>query len=93
MVNYFTMQTTVTTKNMVSIPAKISRKMGIKPGCRLDWVESEEETDEIRVRVMPTRSDLANRLMGRGKPWAQGRDAVAELIEERAREDREESLS
>lgn len=86
------MKTTVTTKNMVTIPAEISRKMGIKPGCRLIWQEPEEGSDEIRVRVIPTRADLARRLMGRGKPWAQGRDTVAELIEERAREDREEGL-
>lgn len=86
------MQTTVTTKNMVTIPAEISRKMGIKPGCRLVWEQPEEGSDEIRVRVVPTRADLAKRLMGRGKSWANGHEVVAELVEERAREDRDEGL-
>ncbi len=86
------MQTTVTTKNMVTIPAEISRKMGIKPGCRLIWEPPAEGSDEIRVRVVPARADLAKRLMGRGKSWAKGREVVAELIEERAREDRDEGL-
>lgn len=83
------MQTTVTTKNMVTIPAELSRKLSITPGCRLDWREPEAGSDEIRVRVIPTRAELARRLMGRGKAWAPERDVVGELIEERVREDRE----
>lgn len=84
------MITKVTTKNMVTIPAKISRKLGITPGCRLEWREPEEGSDEIRVQVIPTRAELARRLMGSGKHWAPGRDVIAELIEERVREDEEE---
>jgi AbrB family looped-hinge helix DNA binding protein len=87
------MQTTVTTKNMITIPAEISRKMGITPGCRLDWREPVEGGDEIVVRVIPTRQELARRLKGRGKAWAKGRDVINELIEERSAEDREEGLS
>jgi len=83
------MQTTVTTKNMVTIPARLSRKLGITPGCRFDWMEPEEGTDVIRVRLIPTRAELARRLMGRGREWARGRDVIAELIEERVREDEE----
>lgn len=85
------MRTTVTTKNMVTIPAEISRKMGITPGCRLDWQEPEEGSDELRVRVIPKRGELARQLMGSGKLWSPDRDAIAELIEERHREDLEES--
>jgi len=84
------MTTTVTTKNMVTIPAGLSRKMGITPGCRLDWQEPEEGSDEIRVRIVPTRAELARRLMGSGRKWSPDRDAVRELIEERACEDIEE---
>ncbi|MFN0127765.1 MAG: AbrB/MazE/SpoVT family DNA-binding domain-containing protein [Verrucomicrobiales bacterium] len=82
------MQTTVTTKNMVSIPADLSRRMGITPGCRLEWHEPAAGSDEIRVRVIPKRAELARRLMGTGLKWSPERHAVRELVEERAREDR-----
>lgn len=81
------MTTTVTTKNMVTIPSELARICGIEPGCRLDWLQPAEGSEEIRVRVIPTRAELARRLMGRGKEWAPGREVVAELIEERVRED------
>jgi bifunctional DNA-binding transcriptional regulator/antitoxin component of YhaV-PrlF toxin-antitoxin module len=81
------MQTTVTTKNMVTIPAELSRKMGITPGCRLDWQEPQEGSDEVLVRVLPTRGELARRIKGRWKHLASGRDVIAELIEERVLED------
>lgn len=84
------MITTVTTKNMVTIPAEISRKLGISPGCRLDWEAVGGSQSEIRVRVIPKRGDLARRLMGSASQWSPERDAVRELIEERAREDRGE---
>lgn len=80
------MKTTVTTKNMVTIPAEISRQMGITPGCQLDWQVAAEGTDELRVRVIPTRSELARRLFGSGKRWSPHRDSVAELEVERAQE-------
>ena len=64
--------------------------MGITPGCRLDWQEPEEGSDALRVRVIPKRGELARRLMGSGKHWSPDRDAIAELVEERVREDLEE---
>lgn len=79
------MTTTVTQKNMVTIPAEVARKMGIKPGCRLDW-QAVEGTDEILVRVIPDRGELARRLLGTGKRFSPERDAVADLIEERTKE-------
>lgn len=80
------MQTTVTTKNMVTIPAELSRKMGITPGCRLDWQEPENGSNEIRIRVIPTRAELARSLFGRGAKWSPDRDSVAELVAERMQE-------
>jgi hypothetical protein len=64
--------------------------MGITPGCRLDWQPGEEGGDTVTVRVIPTRGELARRLKGRWKSMASGRDVIAELIEERVREDYEE---
>jgi bifunctional DNA-binding transcriptional regulator/antitoxin component of YhaV-PrlF toxin-antitoxin module len=82
----FFMQTTVTTKNMVTIPEELSRKMGITPGCRLDWQELENGSNEIRIRVIPSRAELARRLFGHGARWSPERNAVEELMAERAEE-------
>jgi AbrB family looped-hinge helix DNA binding protein len=78
-----TMITTVTQKNMVTIPAEVGRLFGIKPGYRLDW-QPVEGKDEILVRVIPDRGELARRLLGTGKRFSPERDAVADLIAERA---------
>jgi len=78
------MTTTVTTKNMVTIPAELSRRHSVSPGCKLDW-ESISDS-EIRVRIIPKRGELARRLMGRGRKWSPDRDSVAELVAERAAE-------
>lgn len=78
-----TMITTVTQKNMVTIPAEVGRLFGIKPGYRLDW-QPVEGKDEILVRVIPDRGELARRLLGTGKRFSPERDAVADLIAERS---------
>jgi AbrB family looped-hinge helix DNA binding protein len=46
------MITTVTQKNMITVPAEVGRRFGIKPGYRLDW-QPVEGKDEILVRVIP----------------------------------------
>ena len=79
------MITTVTQKNMVTIPAEVGRKFGIKPGWRLDW-QPVEGREEILVRVIPDRGELARRLLGTGQKLSQDRDAVAELVAERSGE-------
>ena len=79
------MITTVTQKNMVTIPAAVGRKFGIKPGWKLDW-EPVEGRDEIVVRVIPDRGALALRLLGAARRFSPGRDAVAELVAEREAE-------
>ena len=80
-----TMQTTVTTKNMITIPKPLAKKLGIKPGWKLDWTEG-PSPDEILVRVIPDRAELGRRLRGRGRQWSPERDSVAELIAERQAE-------
>lgn len=79
------MITTVTQKNMVTIPAQVGRIYGIRPGFRLDW-QPVEGTDQIVVRVIPDRRELARRLLGAGRQYSPERDAVAELVAERAAE-------
>lgn len=78
------MITTITQKNMVTVPAKIAHQYGIKPGYRLEWIAVDGE--QILVRVIPDRRELSRRMLGKGRTLAPERDAVAELIEERTRE-------
>jgi AbrB family looped-hinge helix DNA binding protein len=79
------MITTVTQKNMISIPAEIARRFGIKPGWKLHW-QPVEGKNEIIVRVIPDRGELARRLLGTGRKFSPDRDAVAELVAEREAE-------
>jgi AbrB family looped-hinge helix DNA binding protein len=79
------MITTVTQKNMITIPAEIARQLGIKPGYRLDW-QIIEGKDEIIVRIIPDRGELARRMLGAGRKFSPKRDSVKELVAERAKE-------
>jgi AbrB family looped-hinge helix DNA binding protein len=79
------MVTTVTQKNIVTIPAEVRRKLGVKPGWKLDW-QPVEGRDEILVRVIPDRGERARRLLGAGRKLSPDRDAVAELVAERVSE-------
>ena len=76
------MITTVTQENMVALPAEISQAFGIKPGWRLDR-QPIEGRNEILVRLIPDRGDLARQLLGAGRKFSPERDSVAELIAER----------
>jgi AbrB family looped-hinge helix DNA binding protein len=82
------MLTTVTSKNMITIPAEIGRQMGIKPGYRLDWSIAKREPETLKVKIVPDRATLAERLLGAGRKFAGNRDLIAELIREREEEDR-----
>jgi AbrB family looped-hinge helix DNA binding protein len=79
------MITTVGQKNMVTIPAEVARRFGIKPGWRLDW-QPVKGKNEIIVRVIPDRGEWARQLLGTGRKFAPDHDAVAELIAEREAE-------
>ena len=78
------MITTVTQKNMVTIPVEVGRKFGIKPGFQLDWKAVGE--NQIMVRVLPSRDVLAHQLLGKGKMYAGGRNLATEIDEEREQE-------
>jgi hypothetical protein len=83
MINLSSMTTTVTTKNMVSIPVDLARMFGIKPGYTFDWSPT-GRPEEIIVRVVPDRQALSRRLMGAGAVFSPSRSAVSELVQERA---------
>lgn len=74
------MTSTVTTKNMISIPAEIARRYGIKPGFTFDWKPT-LNPDEIHVRVVPDRAALSRRLKGAGKVFRPARDSAGRLVD------------
>lgn len=78
------MITTVTQKNMVTIPAKLGRKFGIKPGFQLEWEIAGQ--NQITVHILPSRDILACQLLGKGKMYAEGRNLANEVDAERERE-------
>lgn len=82
------MITTVTGKNQITIPAVIAKRVGIHAGTRLDWGPGQEENTLI-VRVLPDPANVASGLRGQGRRGGPGEvSAVANLVRERAREDR-----
>jgi AbrB family looped-hinge helix DNA binding protein len=86
------MITTVTGKNQITIPAKLANQLEIQPGTRLDW--SLGENGVLLVRPLPSRGELARRAAGMGRPWLpEGVDPVADLIDERSRDEVAEGLA
>jgi AbrB family looped-hinge helix DNA binding protein len=82
------MVTTVTGKNQVTVPAAIARRVGIRPGTKLEWRQA--KGDMIHVRVLPDPARIAASLRGRGKRFLDaGTDPIGELIQERIRDDQE----
>ncbi len=76
------MITTVTGKNQVTIPAELARECNIKAGTQLDWSRDDDGT--LRVKLLPSRGELARRLAGIGREWLKpGDDPIADLIRER----------
>lgn len=65
------MITTVTGKHQITIPAKLAAAMGIVPGSRLEWQETNRPA-VIRVRVLPDRRAIANGLLGAGRAYLDG---------------------
>ena len=87
------MITTVTGKNQVTIPAKLAKELGIKPGNRLDWQPSKKK-DMVSVKILPARQAMVMSLMGAGKKFLKkGEDPIAELVKQRKEEDKERQNS
>jgi AbrB family looped-hinge helix DNA binding protein len=79
------MITTVTQNKMITIPAEILKKFGIKPGYRLVW-RTIEGREEFLVTIIPDRSELVHRFQGLGAKRSPERDIVSELDAEREQE-------
>ena len=78
------MTTTITGKNQITLPAELVRALGWKPGIKLDWQKLDD--DSVVVRSLPTRGELARRVMGlaRAEP---GTDPLAVLQKMQEEED------
>jgi hypothetical protein len=81
-----TMITTVTGKNMVSIPRSLADRYGIAPGWKFDWAPG-GEPDTLIVRLVPDRVSLSRRLRGAGRDLTSAGDPVADLVAERERDE------
>lgn len=81
------MESTVTTKNMTSIPVAVARATGIRPGWKLDWILGNKD-DEILLRVIPDRAERARQLFGKGKRREGDESPVAGLVREREEDSR-----
>jgi AbrB family looped-hinge helix DNA binding protein len=85
------MITTVTGKNQITIPAQLVKALDIQPGARIDW--SLQEDGVLLARLLPQRGVLARKVAGMGSQWIKpGTDPIADLIQERSQEDRDEGL-
>jgi len=80
------MTTTVTGKNMVSIPRALADRYGIVPGWKLDWTPG-DEPDTLVVRLVPDRASLSRRLRGAGRALSPAGDPVADLVAEREQDE------
>ena len=87
------MTSTVTGKNQVTIPANVVAAAKIELGTRLDW-SVDARTRVLRVRILPSRSQLARSLLGSGRKFVKpGQDPAAALCRERQEEDAERMIA
>ena len=78
------MNSTITGKNQVTLPARLVRELGWKAGTRLDWQRLDDNS--LVATPLPSRGEVARRVMGlaRAKP---GSDPIADLQRSQEEED------
>ena len=81
------MITTVTGKNMVSIPRAVADRYGIEPGWKLDWSPG-DEPNVLVVHLVPGRGAQARQLRGSGRKLPGASRAIEELVAEREADER-----
>lgn len=78
----FSMTTTVTGKNQVTIPVEIARKFNLHAGVQLEWKEGTD--GKIIVKRKPTRGELARKIIGAGRKFLKPGDSpVRDLLRAR----------
>lgn len=82
------MTTTLTGKNQITVPAEITRKLGLTPGTRFDWALG-DQPNQITITVKPTRKQLLQRVRELGRQARRPRmDEVAAFVKWREEDDR-----
>ena len=71
----------VTTKGQLVVPSRIRRRLGIKPGTRISFVEEGD-----RIIFQPVTSEYIDSFCGVFKQKPGAKSVVQELIEERRAE-------
>ncbi len=80
------MQTTVTGKNQITIPAELARRHSIEPGARLDWQETGRE-GELRVRILPGPRETLRTVREIGQRYAAKAPDSARILAELREQD------
>lgn len=82
------MTTTLTGKNQITVPAEITRKLGLAAGAQFDWAVG-DQPNRITITIKPTRKQLLQRVRELGrKAKRPGVDEVAEFVKWREEDDR-----
>ncbi len=76
------MQTKVSTRGQVSIPAKIRKRFQIKPNMKLEWI-----VDQDRITLLPIPENPVAAFRGRGRKLYTTTDLIADRKQERLQED------
>lgn len=73
------MQSTMTSKGQITVPAKVRRDLGLEPGTRIDFVRVDDDTYQMHVVRQPL-STLAGSLHqpGRRLTVEEMNEAIAE---------------
>jgi len=86
------MVTILNDKNLVEVPAEITKRLGISCGAQFEW-QVGERPDQITIHVKTTRRDIINKIKEIGHKYVKsGRDHSSELALGRAN-DEEKPLS
>ena len=86
------MTTTLTGKNQITVPAQITRKLGLTPGARFDWAVS-NQPNKIIITIQPTRKQLLEEVRAIGRKFKKpGPDPIGKLIRERVQDDLDEGM-
>jgi AbrB family looped-hinge helix DNA binding protein len=77
----------INARGQVTIPAELRKRLGIKPGTRVNWIE-----EKGRLVLIPMTARGITEIMGFLKPKPGEPSAFEELFKERARERRREDI-
>ncbi len=81
------MTTTLTGKNQITVPAEITRKLGLTAGTQFDWALG-DQPNRITITIKPTRKQLLQRVRELGRQAKRPRtDEVAAFVRWREEDD------